>query len=59
MTLESGPFVAFIHQAIDTLGNLPELLQTVNSEGVLEIFPETFDGQNWPKRAIPTYPAFQ
>jgi len=49
------PRKILIHQAADTLANLPELLQMVNSEGVLEVVPAANESQNQLKRAIPTY----
>jgi hypothetical protein len=45
-----------IHQATDTLGNVVELSQLVNSEGVSEVVSATFGQSKTPKWTIPINP---
>ena len=44
VNVQYSPLI-LIHQAIETLANVAELLQAVNSEGVLEVVPGGVKGQ--------------
>ncbi len=51
------PRKILIHQATDILANLPELLQMVNSEGVLEVVSAANESQSRLLWTIPRNPA--